>query len=260
MRAKLGWGLVWGALAMSCVAGHSRKASAGNCALYARAITGVGLHGAAGGWWYQAAGRYQRGHAPLTGSILVFRPTRTMPSGHVAVVAEVVGPSMVLVDQSNWYHGRVTLATPVIDTSPNHDWTEVAVMNIGSGQFGRDNPTFGFVYAQAEPGLFAVTAPTGPAGRMAPVPIAYDTSRPSPVAIATSDDDDPLYVSARRHLRHRSGHRPLVVRASFRTHRHKLSRSHSRGRHMLHLAAHWPQLQSAKPSAHLHSYRLAASG
>lgn len=149
MRAKLGWGLLWGAIVVSCFAGHSRKAAAGNCALYARAVTGIDLYGAAGGWWYEAAGRYQRGQMPAIGSILVFRPTGGSPSGHVAVVSKIVGPSMVLVDQSNWYHGRVTLGTPVADTSPNHDWTTVAVMNVDSGQFGRDNPTFGFIYPEA---------------------------------------------------------------------------------------------------------------
>ncbi|HXC11515.1 MAG TPA: CHAP domain-containing protein [Stellaceae bacterium] len=160
MRAKLGWGLVWGAILVSCCAGHSRRAAAGNCALYARAVTGVDLFGAAGGWWYEAAGRYQRGPIPAVGSILVFRPTGSIPSGHVAVVSKVVGPTMVLVDQSNWYHGRVTLQTPVVDTSPNHDWTTVAVMDLGSGQFGRDNPTYGFVYPQNGPGQLVTTADT----------------------------------------------------------------------------------------------------
>ena len=178
MRAKLGWGLVWGAILVSCCAGHSRRAAAGNCALYARAVTGVDLFGAAGGWWYEAAGRYQRGQIPAVGSILVFRPTGSIPSGHVAVVSKVVGPTMVLVDQSNWYHGRVTLQTPVVDTSPNHDWTTVAVMDLGSGQFGRDNPTYGFVYPQNSPGQLVTTADTGgfdpyvAAGRT-----SYDPSR-----------------------------------------------------------------------------------
>src|ERR1700759_1119580 len=106
MRAKLGWSLVWGAIVMSSFVGHSRRAAAGNCALYARAVTGVDLYGAAGGWWYEAAGRYQRGETPAGGSILVFRPTAAIPSGHVAIVSKIVGPTMVLVDQSNWYHGR----------------------------------------------------------------------------------------------------------------------------------------------------------
>lgn len=157
----MGWGLFWGALVVSCFAGHSRRAAAGNCALYARAVTGVDLYGAAGGWWDEAAGRYQRSQAPVVGAILVFRATGSMPSGHVAVVSKVVGPTMVLVDQSNWYHGRVTLGTPVVDTSSSHDWTRVAVMELGSGQFGRDNPTFGFVYPEGGAGGFGAVAGSG---------------------------------------------------------------------------------------------------
>ncbi len=39
----------------------------------------------------------------------------------------------------------------VIDTSPNHDWSQVAVMDPGSGKHGRDNPTFGFIYLETGP-------------------------------------------------------------------------------------------------------------
>ena len=206
MRAKLGWGLVWGAIVMSCFAGHSRKATAGNCALYARAVTGVNLYGAAGGWWYEAAGRYQRGQMPTVGSILVFRPTGAIPSGHVAVVSKVVGPSMVLVDQSNWYHGRLTLGTPVVDTSANHDWTTVAVMNLDSGQFGRDNPAFGFVYPQGGPDQFATAAGTGGVVPSFAAVVSYDPNQQAGrfhFAIA----NDYRYRSARgrRLQRRRSG-------------------------------------------------------
>jgi hypothetical protein len=147
---KSGWGsaLAWGVLSALVLCAPDRPAVAGNCALYARAQTGVTLFGAAGGWWDEAAGLYQRGHVPEVGSILVFRRTGMMPSGHVAVVSKVIGPGQILVDQSNWYHGRITHDTPVIDTSPDHDWTSVAVMNIGAGEFGRDSPTYGFVYPE----------------------------------------------------------------------------------------------------------------
>jgi CHAP domain len=161
MRAKLGWGLVWGAILVSCFAGHSRRAGAANCALYARAVTGVDLYGAAGGWWDEAAGRYQRGQAPAVGSILVFRRTGRIPSGHVAVVSKVVGLSMVLVDHANWYRGTVSRDMPVVDTSPNHDWTRVAVMTGGSGQLGSDYPTYGFVYPQNGPGQLVATVYAG---------------------------------------------------------------------------------------------------
>ena len=161
MRAKLGWGLVWGAIVVSCFVGHSRRAAAANCALYARAVTGVDLHGAAGGWWDEAAGRYQRGQAPAVGSILVFRRTGHIPSGHVAVVSKVISANEVWVDHANWHRGSVSRDMPVVDTSPNHDWTTVAVMDRGSGQFGRDYPTYGFVYPETGPRALLATVDFG---------------------------------------------------------------------------------------------------
>jgi len=127
------------------MAGTAPSAAA-NCALYARAETGVALYGAAGGWWDQAQGRYERGQTPATGAILVFKRTHRIPSGHVAVVAKIVSPSEILVDHANWYHGTVSRGMSVIDTSPSHDWTSVAVMNPPSGTHGADYPTYGFVY------------------------------------------------------------------------------------------------------------------
>lgn len=128
----------------------SNKSSFGaNCALYVRAETGVALYGAAGGWWNEAEGRYARGQAPAVGAILVFKRTGHMRSGHVALVTKVVSTHEILVDHANWYHGTVNRGTSVIDTSSNHDWTMVAVMELRSGKHGRDNPTFGFIYPQA---------------------------------------------------------------------------------------------------------------
>jgi surface antigen len=120
-----------------------------NCALYVRAETGVALYGPAGGWWGQAEGRYARGHLPEVGAILVFKRTGHMPSGHVALVTGLVGPHEILVDHANWRHGRVSRNMSVIDTSPNHDWTSVAVMEPQAGKHGRDNPAFGFIYRSA---------------------------------------------------------------------------------------------------------------
>lgn len=231
MRAKVGWGLVWGAILVSCFVGHSRRAHAGNCALYARAVTGVDLYGAAGGWWDEAAGRYQRGQAPSPGSILVFRRTRAIPSGHVAVVTKVVGPSMVLVDQSNWYHGRVTLGTPVVDTSPNHDWTTVAVMDLASGQFGRDNPTYGFVYPQSGPReLVAAVDTRGFSPYLAASRAAYDPEQQAGrFHFLVAEDDRYRHVRG-RHAAHgkRARH---SVRLAARSHGrpHAAGHSHSAG-------------------------------
>lgn len=146
MKSGWGWSLVWGVLVALAFAMPSRRATAASCVLFARAETGVGLVGNADVWWGEAAGLYQRGRVPQVGSILVFKPTRLMPLGHVAVVSKVTGPGQILVDQSNWYRGRTTYDTPVIDTSAGQNWSEVAVMNIGAGEFGRDSPTYGFIY------------------------------------------------------------------------------------------------------------------
>jgi surface antigen len=251
MRAKLGWGLVWGALLVGCFAGHSRKAAAGNCALYARAVTGVDLFGAAGSWWREADGRYQRGQVPVVGSILVFRRTGAIPSGHVAVVSKVIGQSMILVDQSNWYHGRVTLGTPVVDTSPNHDWTTVTVMNIASGQFGRDNPTFGFVYPQSVPNQYVVTADAqGFDPSIAAARASYDPGQPAePFHFAIADDYRYRSVRGRR-LAHRKRHSIHLTAASH-------GRDHAQ--HGRHAGARYHRTQTTETSRDHHPYRTASA-
>jgi surface antigen len=150
-------------------------AAAGNCALWARAETGIALFGAAGGWWDEAAGRYQRGQTPAVGAILVFEPSRYMRSGHVAVVSNVIGPREILVDQSNWYRGATTRGDSVIDTSPNNDWTSVAVVDRPSGKHGRDNPTYGFIYTDAAPsGLDTYAAAHQPAAGLVRLAVASE--------------------------------------------------------------------------------------
>jgi hypothetical protein len=148
--------LVWGMFLIAGLAIPGEPAAAANCALYVRAETGVALYGAAGGWWGQAEGRYARGHLPAAGAILVFKRTGHMPSGHVALVTKIVSADEILVDHANWHHGRVSRNMSVIDTSPNHDWTAVAVIEPHAGTHGRDNPAFGFIYPAA--------ASAGPAG------------------------------------------------------------------------------------------------
>ena len=151
MQAKVRRGLVWGALGIAVLLGWTGSAAAANCALYARAATGVSLFGAAGGWWDEAAGLYQRGSAPYVGAIMVFRRSGHMPSGHVAVVSGVINSREVLIDHANWYRGAVTRGVEAIDTSPNNDWTSVAVRDLRSGKFGRNSPTYGFVYPSTGP-------------------------------------------------------------------------------------------------------------
>ena len=60
-----------------------------------------------------------------------------MRSGHVAVVKRLVSPREVLVDHANWGRdGRIYLNAPVIDVSPNNDWSQVKVWNTAAGTMG----------------------------------------------------------------------------------------------------------------------------
>lgn len=142
--------LIWAAFFIAGFMLSNRPTAAANCVLYVRAETGVALYGAAGGWWSEAEGHYARGQVTAVGAVLVFKRTGYMRSGHVALVAKIIGPHEILIDHANWRHGTVSRGTSVLDTSAGGDWTRVAVMEPHSGKHGRDNPTFGFIYP-AEP-------------------------------------------------------------------------------------------------------------
>jgi surface antigen len=205
MRATSAWSLAGGATLLICATLHPGPAAAGNCALYARAQTGVDLYGAAGGWWNEAASRYWRGWTPQAGAILVFKRTPVIPYGHVAVVAEVVGPREIMVDQSNWYRGMVTRDVPVIDESPANNWTMVEVMDLGTGHYGQDYPSYGFVYPQTGPReivghLYAVSFDSN----ASTLPAAYDPNpRLGVIDAAMLGEDD----YRRRNFRHRTATR-----------------------------------------------------
>lgn len=118
------------------------------CVPYARAVSGIAIHGDAGLWWDKAAGRYARGRAPAVGAVLAFRPTAAMPRGHVAVVARIVDARHLMLDHANWSGpGRIERQALVEDVSPAGDWSAVRVWHAPSGTLGaRENPTFGFIY------------------------------------------------------------------------------------------------------------------
>lgn len=119
------------------------------CVAYAKTASDVVLHGNARDWWHNAAGVYERGSAPETGSVLNFRGIRRMPLGHVAVVRSVVNSRTIIIDQSHWAQNGISHNTPVIDVSPNNDWSAVRVaLNNRSGSFGSIYPTYGFIYGR----------------------------------------------------------------------------------------------------------------
>ena len=128
-----------------------------SCVPFVRAATGMEVKGNAHLWWDSAAGAYERGQRPEAGSVLNFRSTSRMRLGHVAVVARVVDSRTVEVDHSNWAgpgggKGRVARGVPVIDVSPNNDWSSVQV-GLAGGGLGSVYPTFGFIYDRADRGV-----------------------------------------------------------------------------------------------------------
>ncbi len=199
-----GWGLVI-LLCVPAMARTSHDVHGGNCVAYARDVTGINLDGNAAAWWPHAQGRYERGHTPQVGAILVFKPYGGMHVGHVAVVSRIVSDREVLVDQANWVRGRVTKAMSVIDASPTNDWTSVKVQYAGT--HGRENPTYGFIYPRVLPANFseavAAAEPDQPRGADADHVAARTRHHKAADDEDTAAQDDP----APRHLVERGKHR-----------------------------------------------------
>lgn len=130
---------------------YARSGGGISCVPFARNETGIELVGNAWSWWSNAEGVYARGNRPEPGSILAFRATGHMRLGHVAAVNEIVNSREILIDHANWSsRGAVARDIPVIDISPNNDWTLVRVA-LGDGyEFGSAYPTYGFIYDRPE--------------------------------------------------------------------------------------------------------------
>ena len=56
----------------------------GQCVPFARAASGIEIYGDAWTWWDQADGRYDRGHAPRSGAVIVFEKSGRLPLGMAA--------------------------------------------------------------------------------------------------------------------------------------------------------------------------------
>ena len=151
VRALLALGLA--------TAAASPAAAALQCVPYARAQSGIEIRGNAGTWWGQAAGRYNRGAEPRVGAVLVMRPSRAMPIGHVAVVAEIVDDRTIYLNHANWSGpGRIERRALAVDVSENGDWSVVRVWYAPQGSLGlRTNATFGFIYNEAPEAAPALT-------------------------------------------------------------------------------------------------------
>ena len=132
------------------------QAMALQCAPFARQISGVEIFGNAKTWWYQAEGRYARGDEPKLGAVMTFKPTRSMPMGHVAMVSKIISEREVLIDHSNWStidgrRGHVERGARVIDVSAKGDWSEVRVWYAPVKGLGTSSyPLYGFIYNDAD--------------------------------------------------------------------------------------------------------------
>lgn len=127
------------------------------CAPYARMVSGIDIHGNAGTWWGQAAGRYDRGAAPEVGSVMVLKPYAKMRIGHVAMVSQIVSSREIKVTHANWSRrGGVERDVRVVDVSPAGDWSEVKVWYASMRDVGTTSyPAFGFIYPKRNEVRFA---------------------------------------------------------------------------------------------------------
>jgi hypothetical protein len=244
MRSLMAHSLLWGACLAAGVVASAKPSAAANCALYARGVTGVALFGAAGGWWAEAQGRYERGQVPAVGSILVFKRTQRIPSGHVAVVARIVNAHEILVDHANWYHGTVSRGMSVIDTSPANDWTSVAVLHTPSGTHGADYPTYGFVHPRpAQREIIEVHDRSGSASYAADEGAGPALFR---LAVATEDGDGDSLAAATPRGHHRKEAAAHPTRKGSAAHQY----THSAARHKFILArSAAPHSLIARPSS-----------
>jgi surface antigen len=118
------------------------------CVPFARDASGIQIYGDANTWWRQAAGAYPRSSQPAPGSVLVIRGYNNPGRGHVAVVTHIDSSRLIRVDHANWLNnGEISVGVPVLDVSPNNDWSEIRVWHIpGDHWGGRVYSAEGFIH------------------------------------------------------------------------------------------------------------------
>lgn len=118
------------------------------CVPFARRASGIEIYGDANTWWRQAEGRYPRSSSPASGSVLVLEGFNNPGRGHVSVVTEIVSSRVIRVDHANWLNGgEISVNVPMMDVSPNNDWSEVRVWHIPGGHWGgRTYRAEGFIH------------------------------------------------------------------------------------------------------------------
>jgi hypothetical protein len=161
------------------VMGASSRAPGVSCAPFARELSGIALYGDAADWWRQAGGRYARADRPVLGSVLVFRRSARLRSGHVSVVSRILDPRRVQVTQANWVPGELDRDQLVVDVSEDNDWSLVRVWYPPVRRLGiHQYPTYGFILPRRPATRDELQRATGAAARY-----ALDTAgRPPPRA------------------------------------------------------------------------------
>jgi surface antigen len=108
------------------------------CVPFARNHSRVNIFGDAYTWWDQAgAAHYPRSSNPTTGAVMVLAGYSSTTHAHVAVVRRIVSSREIRIDHANWLNdGAVFTDDPVVDVSPDNDWSEVRVFNPRSGSWG----------------------------------------------------------------------------------------------------------------------------
>lgn len=129
----------------------------GQCVPFARAASGVQIYGDAWTWWGQAEGRYDRGHRPRVGAVIVFAKTGHLPLGHVAVVSRIVERRVVMLTHANWSRqngerGHAEQDVTLFDVSTRNDWSDVKVWYRDSDGLGSSvYAVSGFIYGDTRP-------------------------------------------------------------------------------------------------------------
>jgi hypothetical protein len=125
------------------------------CVPFARRVSGIDIYGDAITWWTQAEGRFPRSGRPVEGSVLSLRGYADPGRGHVAVVKYLLSDRIIRVDHANWLNGgEASFDVPVIDVSPDNDWSAVRVWHVPGGHWGgRVYQTEGFILPFAYPGV-----------------------------------------------------------------------------------------------------------
>lgn len=147
------------ALAMAALSGPAAATGVLQCVPFARAMSGINIHGDAATWWGQAEHQFDRGLRPRIGAVLAFKATAMMPRGHVAVVDAIIDERHILLDHANWSQpGLIEQGVMAVDTSPAGDWSEVRVWYAPVHGLGsRESPAYGFIYTPT----FAASSRTG---------------------------------------------------------------------------------------------------